>query len=298
MYFHSSVFSVNSVFEMYYVLYFPILHSLILKISIITVVRNAKELFLQTLESVKNQTYKNIEYVVIDGNSDDGTKELIVQNEEFVAKWISEKDESLYDAMNKGLKLSTGDFVWFLHAGDTIPTPQTLQNVIDEILNRDTFKNKSESDLINDVDFIYGKVKIKHSDNSFTDYHKITPTEKQLAKLGYKNFLEGMVICHQAMLVRREIAPFYDLDFRLAGDIDWSIRLFEEIEKRKKNPNNKEEIRVRKVETVIAHFLAGGISTSQKKKSLQERFKIFQKHIGFVGAVWQHFVIFGKRLFK
>ncbi len=258
-----------------------------MKLSIITVVRNAKELFLQTLESVKNQTYQNIEYVVVDGNSSDGTKQLIEENQEFITTWISEKDKSLYDAMNKGLKLCTGDFVWFLHAGDTIPTPQTLENVINDVLNKETDFQK--------IDFIYGKVKIKHLDNSFTDYHKIAPTEKQLSKLGYKNFLEGMVICHQAMLVRREIAPLYDLNFRLAGDIDWSIRLFKEIEKRK---TNKQEIRVKQTEIVIAHFLAGGISTSQKKKSLQERFKIFQKHIGFVGAVWQHFVIFGKRLFK
>ena len=258
-----------------------------MKLSIITVVRNAKELFLQTLESVKNQTYQNIEYVVIDGNSSDGTKQLIEENQEFITTWISEKDKSLYDAMNKGLKLCTGDFVWFLHAGDTIPTPQTLENTINDVLNKETDFQK--------IDFIYGKVKIKHLDNSFTDYHKIAPTEKQLAKLGYKNFLEGMVICHQAMLVRREIAPLYDLDFRLAGDIDWSIRLFKEIEKRK---TNKQEIRVKQTEIVIAHFLAGGISTSQKKKSLQERFKIFQKHIGFLGAVWQHFIIFGKRLFK
>jgi glycosyltransferase involved in cell wall biosynthesis len=256
-----------------------------LKISIITVVRNAKELFLQTLESVKNQTYKNIEYIVVDGNSSDGTKQLIEENQEFITTWISEKDKSLYDAMNKGLKLSTGDFVWFLHAGDTIPTPQTLENTINDILKKETDFQK--------IDFIYGKVKIKHLDNTFTDYHKTAPTEKQLSKLGYKNFLEGMVICHQAMLVRREIVPLYDLDFRLAGDIDWSIRLFKEIEKRKKT---KREVRVKQVEITIAHFLAGGISTSQKKKSLQERFKIFQKHIGFVGAVWQHFVIFGKRI--
>lgn len=261
-----------------------------LKLSIITVVRNAKELFLQTLESVKNQTYQNIEYVVVDGNSTDGTKELIEHNQDFITTWISEKDKSLYDAMNKGLKLSTGDFVWFLHAGDTIPTSQTLENAINDILKIETDFQK--------IDFIYGKVKIKSVENntvSFFDYHKIAPTENQLSKLGYKNFLEGMVICHQAMLVRREIAPLYDLNFRLAGDIDWSIRLFKEIEKRK---NNKQEIRVKQTETIIAHFLAGGISTSQKKKSLQERFKIFQKHIGFVGAVWQHFVIFGKRLFK
>jgi len=266
-----------------------------LKLSIITVVRNSKELFLQTLESVKNQTYQNIEYVVIDGNSTDGTKELIEDNQVFITKWISEKDKSLYDAMNKGLKLSTGDFVWFLHAGDIIPTNQTVENVINNVFYKNNFENQSDKNNFQNIDFIYGKVKIKQLDTTFTEYHKIAPTEKELSKLGYKNFLEGMVICHQAMLVCREIAPFYDLDFRLAGDIDWSIRLFKEIEKRKKN---KEEVRVKQTEIIIAHFLAGGISTSQKKKSLQERFKIFQKHIGFVGAVWQHFVIFGKRIFK
>ena len=272
-----------------------------MKISIITVVRNAKELFLETLQSVKNQTYTNVEYVVIDGNSTDGTKELIKENQEFISKWISEKDESLYDAMNKGLELSTGDFVWFLHAGDTIPTLQTLENLINEIYNENNSENQSKVEFLKNIDFIYGKIKIKKVKNkientiSFSDYHKEVPTEKQLAKLGYKNFLEGMVICHQAMLVRREIAPFYDLNFRLAGDIDWSIRLFKEIEKRK---TNKDELRVKQTEIVITHFLAGGISTSQKKKSLIERFKIFQKHIGVVGAVKQHFVIFGKRVFR
>lgn len=265
-----------------------------MKLSIITVVRNSKELFLQTLESVKNQTYKNIEYVVIDGNSTDGTKELIEQNQEFITHWISEKDTSLYDAMNKGLKLSTGDFVWFLHAGDTIPTNQTIENVINEVLYINKSESQSKKNSISDIDFIYGKVKIKHLDNSFSEYHKIAPTEEKLSNLGYKNFLEGMVICHQAMLVRREIAPLYDLNFRLAGDIDWSIRLFKEIEKRK---TIKSQSRVRQTELVIAYFLAGGISTSQKKKSLQERFKIFQKHISFVGAIWQHVVIFGKRIF-
>jgi len=267
-------------------------------ISVIIPTYNPEKHLLGALQSIMAQTYKNIEYVVVDGNSTDGTKQLIEQNQEFITTWISEKDKSLYDAMNKGLKLSTGDFVWFLHAGDTIPTPQTLKNAISKILERNKSENQSEIDFINNIDFIYGKVKIKSVENdtiSFSDYHKIAPTEKQLSKLGYKNFLEGMVICHQAMLVRREIAPLYDLNFRLAGDIDWSIRLFKEIEKRK---THKQEIRVKQTETVIAHFLAGGISTSQKKKSLQERFNIFQKHIGFIGAVWQHFIISGKRFFK
>ncbi|WP_291725604.1 glycosyltransferase family 2 protein [Bernardetia sp.] len=264
-----------------------------MKLTIITVVRNAKDLFLQTFESVKNQTYQNIEYVVIDGNSTDGTKQLIEENQEHITTWISEKDKSLYDAMNKGLQRSTGDFVWFLHAGDTIPNYDTVENVVNEIII-----NKSENqskEVFQNLDFIYGEVKIKHLDNSFSNYHKEAPTEEKLTKRGYKNFLEGMVICHQGMWVRREIAPLYDLEFRLAGDIDWSIRLFKEIEKRKKN---KQEIRVKRTETVVVHFLAGGISTSQKKNSLKERFKIFQKHIGFIGAIWQHFVIFGKLIFK
>jgi len=264
--------------------------------SIIIVSYNTKKNFIKTLNSIKKQTYKKYEIIIIDGLSTDGTADLIRKNIDKKIRFLIERDSGIYDAMNKGLKLSTGDFVWFLHAGDTIPTPQTLEHSINNIL----YKNKSDiqSDGFDNIDFIYGKVKIKSVENdtiSFSDYHKIAPTEKQLSNLGYKNFLEGMVICHQAMLVRREIAPLYDLDFRLAGDIDWSIRLFKEIRKRKKN---KEQIRVRQSEIMIAHFLAGGISTSQKKKSLQERFQIFQKHIGFVGAVWQHLIIFGKRIFK
>ena len=97
-----------------------------IKISVITVVYNGIDLLRGTMESVFAQTYPNIEYIIIDGNSNDGTLELIKENESKITKWISEPDKGLYDAMNKGIKLATGDFLWFMNAGDRIFAKDTL----------------------------------------------------------------------------------------------------------------------------------------------------------------------------
>ena len=88
--------------------------------SIITVAFNAGKVLEQTILSVANQTCPHIEYIIVDGNSSDNTKDIIKQYESAVSQWISEPDTGLYDAMNKGLCMATGDYVWFLNAGDTL----------------------------------------------------------------------------------------------------------------------------------------------------------------------------------
>ncbi|MDR1380203.1 MAG: glycosyltransferase, partial [Tannerella sp.] len=89
--------------------------------SIITVTFNAGKVLEQTILSVVNQSYPGIEYIVIDGNSSDNTKEIIEQYASGISCRVSEPDRGLYDAMNKGLRLATGDYVWFLNAGDVLP---------------------------------------------------------------------------------------------------------------------------------------------------------------------------------
>ncbi|MEM6725896.1 MAG: glycosyltransferase family 2 protein, partial [Bacteroidota bacterium] len=98
-------------------------------ISVITVVYNGKDLLEGTIKSVINQTYPHIEYVMVDGNSKDGTQEIIQQYADRIDQWISEPDKGLYDAMNKGLRMATGDFVLFMNAGDEFRNPDVLEKV-------------------------------------------------------------------------------------------------------------------------------------------------------------------------
>ena len=98
--------------------------------SIITITYNAVRLVEQTLLNVLSQSYPNIEYIVIDGGSTDGTVDIIRRYESGLAYWVSEPDKGIYDAMNKGLQKATGDYVWFINAGDTLCSSDTVQSVV------------------------------------------------------------------------------------------------------------------------------------------------------------------------
>jgi glycosyltransferase involved in cell wall biosynthesis len=112
--------------------------------SIITVVLNAKLDLIETIKSLREQKFKDFEYIIIDGNSEDGTKEIIKKNLDIISNYISEKDLGIYDAMNKGLKISNGQYVGFLNAGDKYTTNGL--EIIYKYLNHSNF------------DFIFGSV--------------------------------------------------------------------------------------------------------------------------------------------
>ena len=103
------------------------------KFTIITVTYNAAHWLERTILSILSQSYPNIEYIIIDGASTDGTIGLIKQYAPGISFWISEPDQGIYDAMNKGLQHATGDYVWFLNAGDTFPNADTLQRIATKI---------------------------------------------------------------------------------------------------------------------------------------------------------------------
>ena len=101
------------------------------KISIVTVTYNCKDTVEKTIQNVLKQTYPNIEYIVIDGNSTDGTKEIIERYADRLAYWVSEPDKGIYDAMNKGIKAATGDWILFRNSGDYFFEPSTVEKVFD-----------------------------------------------------------------------------------------------------------------------------------------------------------------------
>ena len=150
-------------------------------LSIITVVRNAFIELQTTIESIRYQTFEDFEYIVIDGNSTDGTKQLIHDNKDLIDIWISEKDRGVYDAMNKGLLLANGEYIIFMNAGDTFVNNDTLSNIR-------TYLEATYADVVYGNNYLL-----------FNDSYK---------KLKYPNTMskswKGMPFSHQAAFFKKE----------------------------------------------------------------------------------------------
>ena len=230
------------------------------KISIITIVYNNVKDIEYTILSVLNQTYQHIEYIIIDGASNDGTLDVINSYRGSIDVVISEKDKGIYDAMNKGLALATGDYVLFLNSGDELYDNNTIQTIVDKG---------------NNADIIYGETKLVDENRKIVGdrRHKAPET------FDWKSFKYGMNVCHQAIYVKKEIASPYDLNYQLSADIDWVIRAA----KKAKSSQN--------VNTYVARYLVGGMSQKRHKQSLKERFDIFKKHYGTVSNWFNHGII-------
>ena len=136
-------------------------------IDIITVVFNAKAELERTLSSVFSQNYANLNLIVIDGGSNDGTQEFIKNNSDKIKFWISESDNGIYDAMNKGLNHATGDYVWFINAGDEIYSKNTLSEI---------FYNEEKFDAY------YGDVMYINSERKELGRRKLKSPPKDLSR--------------------------------------------------------------------------------------------------------------------
>lgn len=257
------------------------------KVSVITITYNAGRFLKNTIESIINQTNKEFEYLIIDGGSKDDTTNIICQYDNLHFSsfeeaqqrkaactdkilWISEADKGLYDAMNKGLHLAKGDFVWFINAGDKIYDKTTMQEIIDTI------------DANPDGDVIYGQsIIIDEDENVRGERHKIAP--KVLTK---KSLLNGLVVCHQSILVRKDIAADYDTQYRISADYDWVCKA---LSVSRKNCY---------IDNYISRFMIAGVSAQQRKKSWLERYHIMKKHFGFPATCWAHLKIIAKYPFS
>lgn len=227
------------------------------KISIITVVYNGENYIEKTVQSVVNQDYENIEYIIIDGNSTDNTLKILEGYKNRIAFLVSEKDKGIYDAMNKGQNLATGDLLWFLNGGDYIPTPYTLSKIIENYQNEDV---------------LYGQALIVNDKNENLGLRRLLVPKK----LDWKSFRLGMVVCHQALLVKKFISQPYNLKYKIAADIDWAIRTVKKAKSTKYVP------------LVFCHYLEGGFSDKKRKQSLIERWNIMKEHYGLVTTFFSH----------
>jgi len=233
-------------------------------ISVITVVFNGEKHIGRTIESVLCQTYKKLEYIIIDGKSTDGTLEII-GGFEGIHQVVSEPDKGLYDAMNKGLKAAAGDYIWFLNSGDQIYSPDTVETLV--------------AGLTGTPDFIYGGTMIIDEAQNEVGDRRLKPPDQ----LTWRSFRQGMVVCHQSILVKREGAPLFNLEYRLSADIDWAIRAA------------KDATQIHNSNLVLSRFLEGGLTEHNIKAGLKERFKIMRHFYGLIPTILRHFV-FGIRL--
>ena len=228
------------------------------KLSVITVVYNNVQDIERTLLSVLNQTYPNIEYIIVDGASTDGTLDVI--NKYKVVKLISESDKGIYDAMNKGLAIATGDYVLFMNSGDEIYTLDTVAKI---------FATEPDADIY------YGETEIINSKGESMGQRR----HKAPDQFTWRGFNLGMSISHQAIYIKRSLLEPYDSTYQLSADIDWIIRA---AKKAKKIVNTHQ---------YVAKYLFGGISKKKHKQSLIERFQIMRKHYGLLPTLVNHGII-------
>lgn len=231
------------------------------KFSIITITFNAESVIDPTLKSVLAQTYTNYEYLLIDGGSTDSTVEKAKTSGIEFAHIVSEPDNGLYDAMNKGIALATGDYLCFLNAGDAFHAPDTLQTIVDTI--------KDEKKLPH---VLYGETAEVDEKRNFVRMRRL----KAPGNLNWRSFKDGMLVCHQAFYARRDIAPMYDLKYRLSGDVDWCIKVM------------KKSTRLVKVDATVIDYLQDGLSIKNHRASLIERFKVMSCHYGLLPTIGRH----------
>ena len=219
-------------------------------ISIITITYNAAKELPPTMKSVAQQNWKDFEHIIIDGASTDNTLEVARQFHSPNLRIISEPDNGLYDAMNKGLRNAQGKYVLFLNAGDAFH-------------NADVLLKYAEA-CKTDADIIFADTVIVDASRQLIGPRHLTAPEN----LSFQSFSEGMLICHQAFMVKKKLAPLYDTQYRFSADYDWTIKCI-----RQTQPSRCVNLHITAID-----YLADGTTDKNKWKSLKERFKIMCKH--------------------
>jgi len=229
-----------------------------LKFSIITVCRNAADTIEETIKSVISQSYENYEFIIIDGKSSDKTGDIIKKYENYITKYISEKDSGIYDAMNKGVSFAHGDYVFFLNANDVFSKSTVLEEVAEKI-------------SVKNPDIIYGDIlAIEDDRNQVIKFNKVTDW-----------YLAQNTICHQATFSKKDLFEKYgdyDLKYKIAADYDWLLKMI-----------YRNKISRWYIPLIITKFSMGGISSNQnyRDRAIEEHKMIRKKYFptGQAGSI-------------
>lgn len=241
-----------------------------MKVSIITACFNSEKTIIDTIESVLNQSYKEIEYIIVDGNSNDNTKNIINQFSNQI-KFISEPDDGLYDAINKGIKLATGEIVGILNSDDFFPNNEVVKNVAQKFINN-----------YNSIDLLYGDISFIDSDSRIIRHYSAKNFNTSL-------FRFGLMPPHPSVYVKRKIYlkyGLYDTRFKIASDFELLLRFLK--------VNN---LRFLYVNSTFVYMRFGGVSNS----SLKNRFLLNReilKACTLNSLRTNYFIIYSKYIFR
>jgi len=224
-------------------------------LSVITVTRNAETVLPVTLASVRRQRFSAFELIVIDGASTDDTVSVIEKNRDIISSYLSEPDEGIYDAMNKGLDMAAGEFVCFLNAGDRFSGGDTLRRI---------FTDPS----VVDTDLIYGDARLM--DGDFQPV-RVLPA----GKLTGRRVRKGMIVCHQSMFVRRAIAPRYDTRLRYKAELNWLLDIMAAVD--------PERIQYHPVP--VADYMLGGFSQRYFWPNFKELVSLLHRRFGWPRSI-------------
>ena len=246
-----------------------------IRITYVTITYNAAKVLQRTLDSVLAQDYPNIEHLIIDGASTDDTLKFV---NDYIAhsnaaenghqiQVSSEPDNGIYDAMNKGLRSMTGDYVCFLNAGDFLPADDTASGIARQV----DASGGTPAVLYGDTDIVDGEGRFLH-------HRRLAPPEN----LTWKSFRQGMLVCHQAFYARTDfaIATPYDMQYRYSADVDWCIRVMKAAA--------KENVPMLNLLMVVANYTQEGQTTLHHRESLWERYRVMEHHYGRVQTFLLH----------
>jgi len=226
-----------------------------LKVSIITAVYNNKEFIEDCIKSVLEQSYDNIEYIIVDGGSTDGTLDIINKYKDKISKIISEKDRGIYDALNKGIKMATGDIIGILHSDDIYAYKDVIKDVVE------TFKKEN-------VDSVYGDLCYV----SRNDINKVIRYWKA-GKFNRNSFKYGWAPPHPTFFVKKEVYLKYgifDLSYEISADYELMVRFL-----------YKHQISSAYIPKVLVKMRVGGKSSKNLFTSIKRRmedYKIIKQH--------------------
>ena len=250
-----------------------------IRFTVVTITYNAEAVLQRTLDSVLRQTYDEVEHLIIDGASTDGTlamaetyKQRSDESEsEHQVIIASEPDHGIYDAMNKGLTQASGDYIIYMNAGDSFPAADTLEQVV----RRCRLNELPTAEL---PGVLYGNTDIVDGEGRYLRPRRLQPPER----LTWRSFRQGMLVCHQAFYARTDIAKNlqFDTRYRFSADVDWCIRVMRESERM--------SLPLYNIGIVVANYMEEGATTKNHKASLCERYLVMQHHYGVVQTFLLH----------
>ena len=250
-----------------------------IKFTVVTITYNAEDLLQRTLDSTLQQTYEDVEHLIIDGASTDGTlamaKAYKAQSDgsgcghKVIIR--SEPDDGIYHAMNKGLTQASGDYVVFMNAGDCFPQADTLE----QIAHRCRLNELPSAEL---PAVLYGNTDIVDSQGHFLHPRRLQPPER----LTWRSFRHGMLVCHQAFYARTDLAKNhqYDTQYKYSADVDWCIRIMHEADRM--------GLALKNIGMVVANYTEEGATTRHHRESLRERYRVMASHYGQVSTFLMH----------